>query len=111
VAPIKHKECQKKDPQLKFVESPIGNLTIDAPGGAKAGSLLGHLTSDKTNEGEDDFADMPPIKDASDHDGSSPRQGLFTPTFDTIRVSKLGMVRKSSVVLQVKGSESQLVVD
>jgi len=29
---------------------------------------LGHLASDKPSEGEDDFADMPPLEDASDHE-------------------------------------------
>ena len=48
-------------------------LTIDAPSRANAGSLLGHLPYDKTDGGEDDFADMPPLEDASDHDRSSPR--------------------------------------
>jgi len=36
--------------------------------------------------GEDDFADMPPLEDSSDHDRSSPRKGLCTPTSDTVRV-------------------------
>ena len=93
------------------MEGPIGNLTTNAPGEANAGSLLGHLSYDKTNGGEDDFSYMPPLEDVSDHDRSSPRQGLFTPTSDTIRVLEPGMVRNSPVVMQVKGSESQLVVD
>ena len=46
------------------MESPIGNLTIDVPGETNAGSLLGHLASDQTNGGEDDFVEnealMPP---------------------------------------------------
>jgi len=65
------KEYQKKDLQLKLVECPIDKLTTDAPGWANAGSLLGHLAYDKTNGGEDDFVDMPPLEDASDHDRSS----------------------------------------
>jgi len=55
------------------MECPIGNFTTDAPRGANAGSLLGHLVSDKTDGGEDDFAYMPPLEDSSDHDRSSPR--------------------------------------
>ena len=90
--PKQHKEYRKKDPQSKLVEGPIGNLTIDAPGGANARSLSGHLAFDKIDGGEDDFAYMSPLDDASDHDRSSPRQELFTPTFDTIRVSDPGMV-------------------
>ena len=68
-----HKEYRKKDPQSKLVEGPIGNLKIDAPSEPNAGSLLGHLSFDKTDANEDDFADMPPLEDASDHDWSSPR--------------------------------------
>jgi len=60
---------------------------------------LGHLAFNKTDGGEDDFADMASLKDASDHDKSSPRQGLFIPTSDTIMVSKLGMVRNSPTVM------------
>jgi len=86
------------------VEGCIGNLKVDAPDGANAGSLLDHLASNETDGGEDDFADMPLLEDASDHDRSSPRQGLFTPTFDTVKVSKLGMLRNSLVVMQGKGS-------
>jgi len=56
------------------VEGPIGNLTVDVPGEANAGSFLGHLAYDKTIVGEDDFAGMPPLKDVSDHDRSSPRK-------------------------------------
>jgi len=93
------------------MEGPIGNLTTDAPGEANAGSLLGHLSYDKTNGGDDDFVDMPPLEDVSDHDRSSPRHRLFTPTSDTVKVSEPGMVRNSPVVMQVKGLESQLVVD
>jgi len=61
------------------MEGPIDKLKLDAPSGANERSLLGHLASDKTDGGEDDFAYMP-LEDASDHDRSSPRQGLFTPT-------------------------------
>ena len=68
------------------MEDPIGNLATNAPGGVNAGSLLGHLASDKTDGGDNDFVDMPSLKDASDHDRSSPRQGFFTPTFDTVTV-------------------------
>jgi len=88
------------------MEGPIDKFTTDAPGRANAGSLLGHLASVKIDGGEDDFADMPPLEDASDHDRFSPRQGLFIPTLD---ISEPGMVRNSRVVMQAKGSESQLV--
>jgi len=88
------------------VEGPIGNLTTDAPDGSNAGSLLGHLASDKTYVGEDDFANMPPLEDASDHDRSSPRQGLFTLTSNTVRVLEPGMVRNSPTIMQIKGLES-----
>jgi len=59
--PKQHKEYRKKDPQPKLVEGHIDKLTIDAPGEANAGSHLGHLASDKTYGGEDDFVDMPRI--------------------------------------------------
>jgi len=49
------------------VEGPIGNIT-DVPNETNVGSLLGQLDSNKTNEGEDDFAYMPPLEDASGHD-------------------------------------------
>jgi len=42
------------------------------------------LASDKTDGGEDDFSDMPPLEDVSDHERSSPRKGLFTPTSDIL---------------------------
>ena len=47
-------------------------LNIDVPGGANAGSPLDHLASDKLGGVEDDFADMPPLEDASNHES---RQG------------------------------------
>jgi len=49
--PKQRKEYQKKDTQSKLVESPIDKLTTDAPCGANAWSLLGHLASDKKMEG------------------------------------------------------------
>jgi len=76
---------------------------INAPGGAIVGSLLSYLASDKTDGGEDDFADMPILEDASDHDRSSLIQGLFTPTSDTVRVLNSGTVRNSPTFMQVKG--------
>jgi len=54
---------------------------------------------------------MPPLKDASNHDRSSTRQGLSTPTSDTSRVLETGMVGDSQAVMQGKGFDSQLVVD
>ena len=71
----------------------MDNLKVDATGGVNVGSPLGHL-ADKTDGGEDDFADMPPLEDASDHDRSSPKQGLSTPTLDSL------------VVIQAKDLES-----
>jgi len=67
-----------------------------------AGKIQGHLAYDKIDEGEDDFTDMSPLKDALDHERSSPRQGLFTPTSN---ISKLGKVRNSPAVMQAKGPE------
>jgi len=52
------------------VEGPIDNLNIDALGGANVVSLLNHIAYDKTSGVEDDFADMPLIEDASDHERS-----------------------------------------
>jgi len=103
--PKQHKKYRKKDLQSKLMEE------TNALRKANAGSLLGHLVFDERDGGEDDFANIPPLKDASDHDMSSPRQGLFTPNSDRVRVSKSGMVRNSPAVMQAKGSESQLVVD
>jgi len=101
VVPKPHKENRKKDSQLKLVEGPIDKLTIDAPVGANVGSLLGHLAYDKTDGGENHFAYMPPLEDASNHDKSSPKQRLFTPTSN---ISEPGMVRNSPAVMQAKGS-------
>jgi len=86
------KEYRKKDSQPKLVEGPIDKLKTNASSGVNAGSLLGHYAFDKIDEGADDFADMPPLEDALDHDRSSPRQGLFTPTLD---ISEQGMVKNS----------------
>ena len=61
------------------MEGHTDKLTINAPGGAKAGSLLGHPAPDKPGGVEDDFADMPSFEDASDY-GS--RQGDPTHTSD-----------------------------
>jgi len=78
------KNIEKKDLQKKLLEGPFDNLKVDATGGVNVGSPLGHL-DDKTDEGED-FADMPPLEDASDHDRSSPKEGLSTPTLDSLAV-------------------------
>jgi len=94
VVPKQHKEYRKQDLQLTLVESPIGNI-VDVLGGTNAGSLLGQFDSDKTNEGEDDFENMPSLEDASDHDRSSPKQGLSTPIFYTVWVLEPGMVGDS----------------
>ena len=75
--PKQRKEYRKKDPETKLVEGFIDKLKVDETGG-----------------GEDDFADMPPLEDVSDHDRSSPKQGLSTPTLDLL------------VVMQAKDSES-----
>ena len=77
VIPKQRKEYRKKDPETKLVEGLIDKLKVDETGGV-----------------EDDFADMPPLEDASDHDRSSPKQGLSTPTLDSL------------VVMQAKDSKS-----
>jgi len=59
------------------VEGPTGTLNINVPGRANVGSPLGHLASDKPGGVEDDFADMPALEDASDHES---RKGLSTHT-------------------------------
>jgi len=101
-----HKKCRKKDSQPKLVEGLTDKLKVDAPGGANAGSPLGHIASDKTVGVEDDFAYMPPLGDASDHDKSSPRQELSTPTSN---FPELGMLRNSPAIMQAKGLESHSV--
>jgi len=50
------------------VEGPTDKLNIDSPSGANTGSLLGHVAGV-----ENDFTDMPPLEDASDHDRSQCR--------------------------------------
>ena len=106
--PKERKEYRKKDLHPKLVEGLIDKLTTNAPGKDNAWSLLDHLAYDKIDSGEDHFAYMYSLKDASYHDRSSPRQGLFTPTSD---ISEPGMVRNSHVGMQAKGSKSQLVED
>jgi len=64
------------------VEGPTDELNIDAPGGANVGPLLNHLASVKTGGVDDDFVDMSPLEDASNHDRSPSRQRLSTPTLD-----------------------------
>jgi len=81
-------------------------LNIDASGRANTGSLLGNLASNKTSEVEDDFANMPLLEDASNHDRSPSRQGLFTPTSD---FPEPMMLRNSPVVMQAKGSKSRSI--
>ena len=105
-----HKEYRKKDLQSTVVEGPTSNI-IDVLGGTNAGSLSDQLDSDKTNEGDDDFAYMPPLEDASDHDRSPPRQGLSTPISDKVWVLEPGMVGDSHTVILARGFDSQLVVD
>jgi len=61
VVPKQHKEYRKKDLQSILVEGPIVNI-IDVLGWTNVGSLLGQLNSDKTNGGEDDFANMSPLE-------------------------------------------------
>jgi len=90
--PTQRREYRKKDLQTKLLEGPMDNLKVDATG-VNVGSPLGHL-ADKTDGGEDDFADMPPLEDAFDHDRSSPKQGLSPPTLDSL------------VVIQAKDSQS-----
>jgi len=73
VVPKQRKKYRKKDSQLKLVEGSTDKLNIDAPGGVNVGLLLKHLASDKTSGVEDDFANMPPLEDVSDHDRSPSR--------------------------------------
>jgi len=88
------------------VEGSIDKLHIDALDMANAGSLLNQLASDKTGGVEDDFAYMPPLKDASDHDRSPSRQGLSTPTSN---FPESRMLRNSPAVMQAMGSGSHSV--
>ena len=103
--PKQRKEYRKKDLQLKHVEGYTDKLTINASGGAKAGSLLGHTAPDKPGGVEDDFADMPSLEDVSDHES---RQGLPTHTSDFL---EMGTLRNSPAVMQAKGSESHAPFD
>ena len=96
VAPKQRQEYRKKDPQPKLVEGPTDNSNFVVPGEANSGSPLGHLASDKPGGLEDDFADMPPLENASDHKS---RKGLSTHTSD---FSKQGML---PIVIECKGLE------
>jgi len=58
------------DSQNMILDSFVGNLATIVSGGPEAGKHLGQLNSDKTDRGEDVFADMPPLEDPSDHDRS-----------------------------------------
>jgi len=51
----------------------ISNVPTEVTSGTNVGLHLGPLDSDKANGDEDDFANMPPLEDASDHDRSSPK--------------------------------------
>jgi len=97
VVPKQRQEYRKKDPQPNLVEGPTDNSNFVVPVEANAGSPLGHLAFDKPRGLEDDFADMPPLEDASDHKS---RKGLSTHTLD---FPEQGML---PVVMQGKGSES-----
>jgi len=78
VVPKQRKEYQKKDPQPKLVEGPTDKFPI----GANAWSLLGHLASDKIGGVEDDFTNMPPLEDASNHDKSPIQAGVVHSYFE-----------------------------
>ena len=80
----------------------VDPTNIEIPGGANVGPLLGHLASDKPGGGEDDFAHIPPLEDASDHES---RQGLspYTSYFP-----KQGML---PAIMQAKGSESHAPIE
>jgi len=80
---------------------------MEVTAGTNVGLHLGPLHSDKANGGEDDFADMSPLEDASDLDRSSPKQNFS----DTVQVLEPGMVVDSHVSTQTKGLDSPLVVD
>jgi len=100
VVPKQCKEYWKKDSQLKLVEGPTDKLKIDTLGRTNTGSLLGDLAFDKTGRVEDDFTDMPPLKDASDHsdhDRSPSRKGLSTPT---LNFPEPRMLRNSPAAMQ-----------
>jgi len=99
VIPKQRKEYRKKDPETKLVEGLIDKLKVDATGGVNVRSPLGHLASDKTGGREHDFADMPPLEDASDHDRSSPKQGLSTPTLDSLDVMQAKASESNSTTL------------
>jgi len=102
VAPKQRKEYQKKDLQPKLVEDPTDKLNIDIPGGANAEPPLDHLAFDKPGGVEDDFADMPPFEDASDHKSM---QGLSTYTSN---FPEQGML---PAVTQAKGSKSHATIE
>ena len=93
--PKQRKEYRKKVPQPKLV---VGlTLNIDVPDGANAGSPLGHIASNKPGRVEDDFADMSPLENASDHES---RQGLSPHTSDFPDQKML------PAIMQAKDSES-----
>jgi len=96
------KEYHKKDPQPKLEEGPTDKLNIIVPGGANAGSPLDHLASDKPGGVEDDFADMSPLEDASDHES---RKGLST---HTSNFPEQGVL---PIVMQGKGLESHAPIE
>jgi len=54
---------------------------------------------------EDDFADMPPLEDALDHES---RHGLST---HTSKFPEQGMLRNSLAIMQAKGSESHAPIE
>ena len=68
-------------PQNKIFDSFVNNLITTVSSGTKVGTLLAQLDSDKTDSGEDIFADMPSLEDALDHDRSLPRQNLSNTLF------------------------------
>ena len=77
-------------------------MNIDVPGGANAGSPLGHIASDKPGGVEDYFADMSPLEDASDHES---RKELSPHTSD---FPDQGML---PTIIQAKGSESHAPIE
>jgi len=88
------------------VEGPIDKLTTDAPSGANAGSLLGHLASDKIDGGGMILqifllSMMPRIMI-----GSHPDRGCSLP----LRIFQNRDCKEFTCCYAKKGSESQLVV-
>ena len=102
MAPKQRQEYRKKDLQPKLLEGPTDNSNFVVPGEANVESPFGHLATDKSGGLKDDFADMPPLEDASDHKS---KKGLSSHTSD---FPEKGML---PTVIQGKGSESYALIE